>query len=113
VTSRFCQLGKTVQVFWKIIFGSTSSFGADPRFTLPVNALNVSGAGTYLTGAGAFDAGVGHFPGLVQFTSATTVYLLVIKTDGTYAREAYCSSTVPFTWTTNDEYIAQFSYEVA
>jgi hypothetical protein len=111
VTARYQQIGKLVNVYFKLVWGSTTSFTSFPTFSLPVNAANTAytAGNTYIQ-----DTGTGSFAGAVYFDSATAFQLTIFGTSGTYASNAFLSAnTVPFTWTNTDQMIASFSYEAA
>ena len=111
VVSRYTQTGKTVTVFWRLTFGSTTSVtGAGPTVSLPATAayFNNSSVGGFL-----LNSGVEAFMPLSQITSTTVFTLKVARTDQTYLIDNTISSTVPFTWGTDDQMTYQFTYEAA
>jgi hypothetical protein len=108
--ARYQKIGKTVNWFIKFTFGSTSSFGAFTAFKLPIAPW--SGQFVY-NGRGLLrDAGTAW-----RFCSAIIenddVFPNVEVVSGTYSADASVSSTVPFTWTTNDFLQLAGTYEVA
>lgn len=111
VTARYQQIGKLVNVFYKIVWGSTTSFTSYPTITLPVTASQFSytAGNSYLQ-----DTGTGSFLGTVLVETSTLFQLILPNASGTYLATGFLSAnTVPFTWTTTDIMIAQFSYEAA
>jgi hypothetical protein len=111
VTARYQQIGKLVNVYFKLVWGSTTSFTSFPNFSLPVNSANT----IYTTGnAYLQDAGTGSFNGNIYIESATAFQFTLIGSAGTYGSDAFLSAnTIPFTWTNTDQMIATFSYEAA
>lgn len=110
VIARYQQIGKTITVFFKFTFGSTSAItGSGPRFTLPFTAAQTlaSAVNTNLQ-----DAGTADLPGL-SYASDTLVVFGVQNVSGTYPFRSDITSTVPFTWTTNDTITCQLTYEAA
>jgi hypothetical protein len=103
------QIGKTVILFFKFTFGSTSSLGAFPNFVLPLNAANTLGQSFWCN---LQDAGTIDMAGQV-YVSTTNVYPGAINSSGTYISISAISTTVPFTWTTNDTVTVQITYEAA
>jgi hypothetical protein len=112
LVARYAQIGKTVHLRITFTLGSTSAVSAAPRFTLPVNVSSV----TYIVaGSGSFgDFGVGTYTALPVIEFANQIYCALSNTTGTFASEsAAISSTVPFTWTTNDSVAINMTYEAA
>ncbi len=111
VTAKYQQIGKIVNIFYRAVWGSTTSFTSFPQITLPINAAN-SG---YSTGnAYLEDNGIGSFAGSILIETANVFQLILQNSTGTYASNAFLSAnTIPFTWATGDKMIATFSYEVA
>ena len=108
VTARYRQIGKVVDVFFNFLLGSTSAVSTSPSFSLPVTGISDS----LLYNAYFQDAGTNTFMGGINLgTTAATIYIPNVS--GTYPSFASVTSTVPFTWTTNDYIRAFFSYEVA
>jgi hypothetical protein len=110
LVARYTKIGKTIHWYFKFTFGSTSSFGAYTAFKLPVAPW--SGQFSY-NGRGLLrDSGTAW-----RYCSAIIenddVYPNVELVNGTYSADASVSSTVPFTWTTNDFLQLAGTYEVA
>jgi hypothetical protein len=107
--ARYVKIGKTVHWYLKFVFGSTSSFGAYTAFTLP--STPVSGFAYNARGL-LRDAGTAW-----RFCSAIVegqdVYPNVELVNGTYSADASVTSTIPFTWTTNDFLQLAGTYEEA
>ena len=111
VVARYTQTGKTVTLFWRLTFGSTTAVTAvAPSVSLPANAAysNIANVGGFL-----LNAGVEAFVPLGQIASSTDFILRVARTDQTYLIDNNISSTVPFTWGTSDEMTYTFTYEAA
>lgn len=108
--ARYCQIGKTVTVYYSLVFGSTSSISSFPQISLPVNASQTD----FATGTGTYgDAGVANYLGRVWMNTATTAYGICDRTDGAYSKFESVNASIPFTWGTGDKYVQNFTYEVA
>jgi hypothetical protein len=106
VDARWCRIGKVVNVYWRLTFGSTTSLGATPQFTLPVGA---SYPQRYASGI-LTDQGVTNYVGLAQI-EGSTLYPATIDSAATYARIGGLNSTTPFTWGNTDVMYFAVSYE--
>ena len=107
VTARYWQVGKLVTVFFDFLLGSTSAVSTSPAFSLPVTGINHS----ILHNAYFQDAGTNTYMGGINLTT-TTASIYIPNVSGTYPSFASVTSTVPFTWTTNDFIRTIFTYEV-
>jgi hypothetical protein len=108
VFARYQQIGKTIILFFKFTFGSTSAFpGGNPNFTLPVNASNTLAQSFWCN---LQDAGTIDQVGCVYFAT-NGVYPQALNAAGTYLASAPINATLPFTWTTNDSITVQITYE--
>lgn len=123
VTARF-QI-KSSRVYWKmrLVFGSTTSIGASPRFTVPytfIEATETASIGVYndgdfietLTSIIYFDATGGRYFGLGYVITANTIGFLVNNSASANAVAELLTSTIPFPWTTNDIIIASGHYGI-
>jgi hypothetical protein len=109
VVSRYAQSGKYVNFFWSLQFGSTTSISGSPVITLPVTARNAYENTT----ANFDDAGTGGFTGYALMTSTTAMTVYYIGAATAYTQFFGITSSLPFTWTTNDRISFQISYEAA
>jgi len=100
VTARYKQIGKTLFVQAKIVFGSTSSITGSLNFTMPFSTKigNMQG----IANIALQDVGVGTWKAFSADASGAGFFIYVENATGTYVRDSAISSTVPFTWTTND-----------
>ena len=113
VQSRYQQIGKTVNVFCNVVFGSTTSFTAYPLISLPVSCF---AAGSLTGFVQLYDASSGGlFTGNVWLEAGNTQFQPVVtNASSTYAFIEYLTvNTRPFTWTTSDQMIFTFTYEAA
>lgn len=110
LVARYVKIGKTVHWYFRIIFGSTTSFGAYTAFTLPIAPW--SGQFQYNARGLLRDAGTAWYY-CSAIVENTDVYPNVELVSGTYSVDRSVSSTVPFTWTTNDAMQLAGTYEVA
>ena len=108
-TARYQKIGKTVNLFWDFVLGSTSAIGTNPSFTLPINAAQQN----VIFNARLLDAGVTVYFGIGRLLTAA-ISLQEMRVNATYGDIiGGLTATVPFTWTTSDRITLQASYEVA
>jgi len=115
IDAKYKQIGKTT--FFKLTFklGSESAITGDISMTLPATAVTlIELLNTRIIGDSTIvDSGTGVFYGHTVISSTTTAKLRISKVDGTYETGAAASSSVPITWTTNDEFTMVGTYEAA
>ena len=110
LTASYQQIGKTVDVRILFTLGSTSSVSSFPRFSVPVN-IDVPSAQVQILGnANLNDAGTTAYYGVVAYETASTVQVFAQDTTGSTLQRATVTATVPFTWTTSDQMLLNFSY---
>lgn len=106
---KYVQIGKVMFVYVKFTMGSTSSVtGAIALNNLPASSVQ----SFTLPFAMIEDVGAANITGGV-IVSGTTAELVCTLANGTYAQLTGVSGTVPMTWTTNDNFVMSFNYEVA
>jgi hypothetical protein len=105
----YTQIGKTVLFYVRFVFGSTSAVTGSVSLTLPITKASTLNNATPIGMVRANDVGTAIYIG--QITAAGTVTFQ--NASATYATEAFTSSTVPFTWTTNDVIYLSGKYEAA
>jgi hypothetical protein len=115
VTARYQQIGKLVNVYWKLVWGSTTSFTSYPRIYLPVAPSaqndNLFNGVTYMldVSAGALYSGP-----VWSESNANEFQPMAANSSATYLAATYLAgNTVPFTWTTSDVMLCRFSYEAS
>ena len=113
LAASYVQVQKLVQVSVVITLGSTSSMTGQISISKPVTgavgaSLNIS-VGLARLG----DSGTGVRVAHVRNDSGSAVSVRVLDVAATYLTEVNISSTVPFTWTTNDDLRLSFVYEAA
>ena len=112
VVARYAQSGKAVNVFIDVRFGSTTSItGTGPTFTLPVTAASTAHP-SHQAGA-IIDAGTRYYTAGAEINGTTTVRLNFMESYGGYIGYRSVTSTLPMTWTTNDGFQLNFTYEAA
>ncbi len=107
-TATYEVVGSVVKGTVEIKLGSTSSLSGSVVMNLPVPAASFKdgrpiGQGTYI------DSGTGYYPGRLNMDGSGAAKLQ-------YEPSSFFSSinaTQPFTWTTNDEILLDFSYTAA
>jgi hypothetical protein len=110
LSARYAQVGKVVHFNFKLTFGSTTTISGSPNISLPVTPSK-----DCIFNAGALDVGTAWYNFNVA-TSGATAYFDLLITNSTYLSTTGAtgfSATVPFTWTTNDAFVLNGSYEVA
>ena len=107
LVGKYHQIGKTVHLYVKLTFGSTTSFsGSNPGFTLPIN--NADSTGQVQVAGGISDAGV-LYPAIILISQ--TLFNCYTMQNGSFLPYAAMNSTSPMTWTTNDYLTVRFTYE--
>lgn len=105
------RVGDSIEINYSFKLGSTSSVGAAPTFSIPSGltfdtSKYTSPNGDFTVGYGkAYDSGTDAYEVIVDLSGSNALYLRVIKRQGAdYLDFPNFSSTVPFTWTTNDAF---------
>jgi hypothetical protein len=109
-TAKYYRTGSTlVCCFYRFSFGSTSAITGDVTVTHPFTSIAlISGRGYLL------DSGTTQYDASVTTTNTTNVVIRPVVASGTYATVAQVmSSTIPMTWTTNDEINATWMFITA
>jgi len=110
LSARYLKIGKMVTVEVRFALGSTSALGADNYISLPFSASQGGGLSVAMT---LMDFGTAQYTGTGYTLYADTIRLLCTNTTTSYGTAALVTSTVPFTWTTNDFISFVITYEVA
>lgn len=111
--ARYIQTGKTV--FYRLIvtFGSTTTMGTNPIFTLPVSASTNNNTVTNIGTGILSDTGTGNFECAVWYVSTTTARPVVKQAGSTYVQHTQITSAVPHTWAVDDIITLHGFYEAA
>jgi len=109
----FSMVGKRVSFRWVWTFGSGSSVGSGPTFTLPVTPTGfVSGSKGLLTGT-CYDSSTGNiYPAMPLWTSGSTMSVVATNAGFTYVVSDPITSSVPMTWASADVLRVDGSYDV-
>jgi hypothetical protein len=107
VTARYGQSGKFVFAYYKLVFGSTTTIGSQPRISLPVTATNTNAIGS----AYILDAGTNEY--ICQARQDTTTNVGILCTQYAVNQASSINATFPITFTTNDEIRFVLVYEAA
>jgi hypothetical protein len=111
VIGRYQTVGNTVNVFFSLTLGSTTSFTGGVAVSVPVAPLYTN---EYKGLASLSDNGVGDYPAFFYAAASPAVlYIVAANTSGTYISPSPVNATTPFTWTTNDRFTLSFTYEAA
>jgi len=106
ITGRQFRIGKICFFSIRVLLGSTSSITGAVTLSAPYN----NAVGEVPVNVAFQDSGSAQMPGCGLIIGGT-VYVLAIKTDGTYAGQGTISSTVPFTWANTDQIMINGCYE--
>jgi len=110
VIARYQKIGKTVNYFYRLTWGSTTSCGNYPIVSYPVSPSYT----TYFNGLATLqDTGVGQYLGRVTNDSTNGLLIMVEYTGGNWNIDGVLGAASPATWTTGDIWTIQGSYEVA
>jgi len=115
VTARYVQSGKTVDFYVKIVLGSTSSVGTEPRVTWPVTPANTTAAQNALINYVYEDSGLSRYYGASDpITNSTTEFRFCVQNaSATYVYSTQITSSIPISWGTGDTFYAMGTYEAA
>jgi hypothetical protein len=109
-TARYVQIGNIVFWFYKFVFGSTSSISSSPSIQLPAATTATWEASN--TVAFFKDANGSEYLAVALYIINDKVQFKIVKADGTYSTINDISGSIPFSWTTNDYFMAYGSFEV-
>jgi hypothetical protein len=114
VTARYQQVGKTVNFFWRLVWGSTTSVTNYPVVDAPVAGFITSpeivvGQVTLLD-----NSPTTYYYGTTQLVFGGNGLLLSNNyTGGNWSQQGTIDGTTPVTWTTGDVWTIQGTYEAA
>ena len=110
VVARYQQIGKTINFFWKLTWGSTTSVVNYPVISPPVNG-NIT-ANQYPIGLASLnDVSAVEYAGSVNMTGGNGLLISSLNTGGTSGYFTVLDSGTPATWTTNDIWTITGTYE--
>ncbi len=111
VVAQWAQIGRLVAVFFTLTFGSTTAISGNVTLTPPVTpATSTANSARGLAIMNDDDGGAtGRKIGFARVTT-TVIVPHAIDTSGAYAASVNLSSTVPFTWATDDVLMVQALY---
>lgn len=115
VVARYKQVGKTVDGFISVLFGSSTAVSGATSFSLPVESL-IPGSGQRPIGQVNFQDTGGtpaNFAGVLVTLTSTSAQFKVFAVSGSYISNSNISSTVPYTFANTDVVNAKFRYEAA
>jgi hypothetical protein len=111
VVARYQQIGKTINFYWRLTWGSTTSVTNFPVVSAPVTGAYTNqyevGLATLLdvTGVG--------YTGRASLSSGTGLLISSEYAAESYVRLAALESAAPATWTTSDIWTITGTYEAA
>jgi hypothetical protein len=112
ISAFYKQVGKVVHTRGIVNLGSTSSVSGSLIVTLPVTAVGLS-VSVRLGVATIGDSGTAIYEARVTNSTTTAFSIGVINVSGTYATTTATTSLIPMTWTTNDNFCWNFTYQAA
>lgn len=109
VLAKYRQVGRTVDFRFRLVLGSTSAVGTDPKFTLPTtpSADFPTSDGVMPCHAHIVDSGITIRQALPLYAGGTTITLLYWDAA---VQPATITATVPWTWGTGDWIVAHGTY---
>jgi hypothetical protein len=107
---KYCQIGKIVFVKIFLRFGSTTSFTGAVSVNNPIAGTGATQG--YQTGIQILDAGTVYYQGFSNISTGSAE-ILIANVAGSYPALLQVNATTPMTWTTNDEIVLSYWYEVA
>jgi len=111
VVATYTRINNFVHYEGKLTFGSTTSItGSSPQLSLPVTAAQ---SFQQIGNVVYADSGVATYSGFPLQIGTTTIYLFIQNFATSYGSEVAVTSTVPFTWGTNDSITWSFNYMAA
>lgn len=102
-TAYYFQMGKTVFFQYRLLFGSTTSFGGVVQIGVPVAAVRRQVVPAFM-----LDNGTRGYTGCAVIASSSAAP--IHSESGSNGNVA---AAAPFTWTTNDELIVEGIYEAS
>jgi hypothetical protein len=113
--AKFKTIGKTIDIQIRFVFGSTSEITGDLQLETLL-AMSRTTLNQPLLGNCLFrnDSPITLVPGIILPSSSSRqrVVFRAQNASGTYVTSTNLSSTIPFTWATNDEIQIALTYEV-
>jgi hypothetical protein len=110
VIARYRKVGKTVQVFWRLTWGSTTSCAAYPIVGYPATPAYTA----YIAGnTMMWDVGVAQYLGLAYVDGGNGLLFMGAYTGGNWLLDGVVQATVPATWVAGDIWTMTATYEVA
>jgi hypothetical protein len=111
VVARYQQIGKLVNLYWKLTWGSTTSVVNYPVVSVPVTGNNTT---QHPCGSVSLnDVSVGENVGFASITGGTGILISSIYTAGTWGVSGAVDNGSPSTWTTGDVWQFTATYEAA
>ena len=112
LVARYRKVGKTVDLYMKLTFGSTTSLsGSLNYFSLPFNLATTSD-GLTCVGYAQDSSAAASYVAAAEFNGNNIIWS-VLAVGGTWGTTSRITSSNPYTWATNDIYWFQVRYEAA
>jgi hypothetical protein len=107
VAAWYRRLGSDLQFKFSFKMGSTSAMGTTPTISVPFNmATDLTGTAEELGFPVRIgDVSAGIFSGVTRYLTASTISFYCYNASAAVVIDAGITSTVPMTWTTNDDLV--------
>lgn len=112
-SAKYRVIGKTVIGRVKVTVASGAPINGGVSFTLPLTAADTTTNEAVIGNTMILDVGSQYYPGYTFGLTTTTAGIYAGNSTGTYFLVNGLSASVPMTWTTNDFFSAEFTYEAA
>lgn len=110
--AKYLQVGKTVDFYLIVTFGSTTSISGTVSVSYPVTPTSSYSSGTPLARLACLDDNTGQrYPGMADYQTSSLLRLNVDSVSGTLIVATTINATTPFTWTTSDKLFIHGHYE--
>jgi hypothetical protein len=112
-SAKYSIIGKTVTGRVKVTVASGTPINNSVTFTLPFTAADTTHIEAPMGLCGILDFGSQYYPGYTYGATTTSAIVYVGNASSSYFLLNGLLASVPMTWTTNDYFSAQFTYEAA
>jgi hypothetical protein len=112
-SAKYRVIGKTVTGRVKVTVTSGTPVNGSVTFTLPLTTADTTTNEAIIGNTMILDFGSQYYPGFTMGLTTSTAGPYVGNSSGTYFLLSSLSATAPMTWTTNDFFSSEFTYEAA
>ena len=111
-TGRYLRIGNLVHVMQALTLGTTTSITGNVFSYFPIQA-NTANNGQALGRVRMIDTGTTSFIGNITQNSTDNYNVNANKASGNFVEEGGMNATTPMTWTSTDQLLIEYVYEVA